>query len=236
MLSIFKTVFHPILIYVMSLILIYGQESWVMAERIRSQLQASEMRFLRRIEGVTLLSKMRSSEIWISMNIKLLFLWIENLSLVVWPCKQNASGKASQTNFTCESKKSGGMISNRLGRLHWGSRMEWNRFRINQAKSWKWWWTEMCGGLILSFSPRNPYRYERALKEEEDDAIKTIFGLTERLNINGNLSVMKNFMMLEICFCTLNYWIMIPSICVWMIFLTNLKLCWMTIDSHLMIV
>jgi len=23
---------------------------------------------------------------------------------MVWPCKQNASGKASQTSFTCESK------------------------------------------------------------------------------------------------------------------------------------
>ena len=44
-LSIFKAVFIPILTY--------GHESWVMTERIRSQEQASEMRFLRRIEGVT---------------------------------------------------------------------------------------------------------------------------------------------------------------------------------------
>ena len=40
-LSIFKTVFVPILTY--------GHESWVMTERVRSQVRASEMRFLRRI-------------------------------------------------------------------------------------------------------------------------------------------------------------------------------------------
>ena len=45
-LSIFKTIFVPILTY--------GHESWVMTERMRSQVQASEMRFLRKIEGVTL--------------------------------------------------------------------------------------------------------------------------------------------------------------------------------------
>ena len=32
----------------------YGHESWVMTERVRSQVQASEMKFLCRIEGVTL--------------------------------------------------------------------------------------------------------------------------------------------------------------------------------------
>ena len=52
-LSIFKAVFVPILTY--------GHESWVMIERMRSQ--ASEMRFIRRIEGVTLFNKVRSSEI-----------------------------------------------------------------------------------------------------------------------------------------------------------------------------
>ena len=46
MLSIFKTVFVPILTY--------GHESWIMTEKVRSQVQASEIRFLRRIEGVTL--------------------------------------------------------------------------------------------------------------------------------------------------------------------------------------
>ena len=54
-LSVFKAVFVPILTY--------GHESWVMTERMRSQVHASELRFLRRIEGVTLFNKVRSSEI-----------------------------------------------------------------------------------------------------------------------------------------------------------------------------
>ena len=44
-LSIFKTVFVPILTY--------GHKPWIITERVRSQVQASEMRFLRKIEGVT---------------------------------------------------------------------------------------------------------------------------------------------------------------------------------------
>ena len=54
-LTIFRSIFVPILSY--------GHESWVMTERMRSQMQASEMRFLRRIEGVTLLDKVPNSEI-----------------------------------------------------------------------------------------------------------------------------------------------------------------------------
>ena len=52
-----------------------------MTERMRSQVQASEMRFLRRIEGVTLFNKMRSSEIRKSLNIDPLLLRIERSQL-----------------------------------------------------------------------------------------------------------------------------------------------------------
>ena len=72
-LSIFKAVFVPILTY--------GHESWVMTERMRSQVQASEMRFLRRIEVVTLFNKVRSSEIRKSLNIEPLLLRIERSQL-----------------------------------------------------------------------------------------------------------------------------------------------------------
>ena len=72
-LSVFKTVFVPILTY--------GHESWVMTERVRSQVQASEMRFLRKIKGVTLLDKVRSSEIRKSLNIEPLLLRIERSQL-----------------------------------------------------------------------------------------------------------------------------------------------------------
>ena len=72
-LSIFRTGFVPILTY--------GHESWVMTESVRSQLQASEMKFLRRIEGVILFNKVRSSEIRKSLNIEPLFLRIERSQL-----------------------------------------------------------------------------------------------------------------------------------------------------------
>ena len=72
-LSIFKTVFVPNLTY--------GHESWVMTERMRLQVQASEKRFLRRIEGVTLFNKVRSSEIRKSLNIDPLLFRIERSQL-----------------------------------------------------------------------------------------------------------------------------------------------------------
>ena len=72
-LSVFKTVFVPILTY--------GHESWVMIERVQSQVQASEMRFLQIIEEVTLFDKVRSSEIRKSLNIAPLFLRIKRSQL-----------------------------------------------------------------------------------------------------------------------------------------------------------
>ena len=97
-LSVFKAVFVPILTY--------GHESWVMTERMQSQVQASEMRFLRGIEGVTLFNKVRSSEIRKSLDIEPLLLRIER-SQLRWfgHVKQNASEKTPpQTSFTCQSK------------------------------------------------------------------------------------------------------------------------------------
>ena len=72
-LSIFKTVFVPILTY--------GHESWVMTKRVRSQVQASEMRFLQRIEGVTLFNKVHSSEMQRSLDIQPLLFQIERSQL-----------------------------------------------------------------------------------------------------------------------------------------------------------
>ena len=51
------------------------------ASYMRSQVQASEMRFLRSIEGVTLFNKVRSSEIRKSLNIEPLLLRIERSQL-----------------------------------------------------------------------------------------------------------------------------------------------------------
>ena len=72
-LSVFKSVYVPILTY--------GHESWVMTERVRSRVQAAEMRFLRGVEGVTLLDRVRSTTIRESLQIEPLLLWIERSQL-----------------------------------------------------------------------------------------------------------------------------------------------------------
>ena len=72
-LAVFRSIFVPILTY--------GHESWVMTERMRSRVQASEMRFLRRIKGVTLLDKVCNSEIHNSLNVESLLLRIERSQL-----------------------------------------------------------------------------------------------------------------------------------------------------------
>ena len=72
-LAIFRSIFVPILTY--------GHESWVMTEKTRSQVQAAEMRFLRRIKGVTLLDKVPNSKIQESLNVESLLLRIERSQL-----------------------------------------------------------------------------------------------------------------------------------------------------------
>ena len=52
-----------------------------MTESVRFQVQASKLKFLRRIKGGTLFNKVRSSEIRKSLNIEPLLLWIERSQL-----------------------------------------------------------------------------------------------------------------------------------------------------------
>ena len=61
--------------------LIYGQESWILTERTRSQIQAAEMRVLRRIVGVTRLDRIRNTRIWDAFNLETLLLNTEKTQL-----------------------------------------------------------------------------------------------------------------------------------------------------------
>jgi len=88
-LSAFKSVFVPILTY--------GHESWAMAQRALSQVQTTEMEFLRKVYGVTLRDKVRSCE-----NLECTATFRETLNVqpllirTFWPCDQNAPGKTGE--------------------------------------------------------------------------------------------------------------------------------------------
>ena len=72
-LSIYWSIFVPTLTY--------GHERWVMTKRTRSQVQAAEMGFLRRVAGVSLRDSLRSSAIWEGLGVELLLLCVERSQL-----------------------------------------------------------------------------------------------------------------------------------------------------------
>ena len=74
---------------------LYGHETSVMIKRVQSQVQASKMRFLRKIEGVTSLT--RCTSVKIRKSQEPLFLQNKRSQLkIVWSRKQNASGKTAK--------------------------------------------------------------------------------------------------------------------------------------------
>ena len=72
-LSIFKPVYVPFLTY--------GHECWIMNEKVRSRVQATDMRFSRRISGLTFLDKVKSADIRESLNIESLLLRLQRSQL-----------------------------------------------------------------------------------------------------------------------------------------------------------
>ena len=72
-LSVFRSVFFPTLTY--------DHECWIMTERVRSRVQAAEMGFLRKVSGLSLLDKVKSTDICQSLDIEPLLLRIEQSQL-----------------------------------------------------------------------------------------------------------------------------------------------------------
>ncbi|XP_051936482.1 uncharacterized protein LOC127610385 [Hippocampus zosterae] len=68
-LSIYRSIYVPTLIY--------GHELWIVTERTRSRIQAAEMSFLRRVSGLSLRDKVRSSVIREGLRVEPLLLHIE---------------------------------------------------------------------------------------------------------------------------------------------------------------
>ena len=59
-----------VLISAFDLIFTFGQESWVINERVLSQLQTAKLGFMRRVHHVTLRDKVRSCEIRKDLNVE----------------------------------------------------------------------------------------------------------------------------------------------------------------------
>ena len=72
-LAVFRTVYRPILTY--------GHEQWAMTAKVRSRVQAAEMRFLRRTAGVSLRDHIHSSTIRQELNVEPLLLTVEKSQL-----------------------------------------------------------------------------------------------------------------------------------------------------------
>ncbi|TWW78062.1 R2DM Retrovirus-related Pol polyprotein from type II retrotransposable element [Takifugu flavidus] len=72
-LSIYRSIYVPVLTY--------GHQRWVMTERTRSQIQAAEMSFLRRVAGLNLRDRVRSSDIREELGVEPLLLHIERSQL-----------------------------------------------------------------------------------------------------------------------------------------------------------
>uniref|UniRef100_A0A8C6KT40 Reverse transcriptase domain-containing protein n=1 Tax=Nothobranchius furzeri TaxID=105023 RepID=A0A8C6KT40_NOTFU len=72
-LSIYRSIYVPILTY--------GHELWVMTKRTRSRIQAAEMSFLRRVAGLSLRDRVRSSDIREGLGVEPLLLRIERSQL-----------------------------------------------------------------------------------------------------------------------------------------------------------
>jgi len=62
-------------------VLTYGHESWILTERTRSRVQAAEMRFLRRIVGVSRMDRIRNTRIREAIGVEPLLLQVEKSQL-----------------------------------------------------------------------------------------------------------------------------------------------------------
>lgn len=74
--KVFKTIYRPVLTY--------ACESWVLTTRQKSKLQATEMKYLRRVKGVTRLDRLRNEEIRKELEINSIHDFIEQRQLSWW--------------------------------------------------------------------------------------------------------------------------------------------------------
>ena len=129
-----------------------------MTERMRSQVQASEMRFLRRIEGVTLFNKVRSSEIRKSLNIEPLLLRIKR-SQLRWFGHVSRMPQERLPKQALHAKANGRRPVGRP-RTRWTDYIEdlgWNRLGLRPSEMMEVMEDREVWRLNLELLPRNPH-------------------------------------------------------------------------------
>lgn len=107
--KVYKAVYRPILTY--------GCETWVLSEREKSKVGAAEMKYLRRVKGVTRRDRIRNDDIRAELNIKSVQEYIEQRQLGWW-------GHLQRLNSTVPVKKV------------WKSRATGRRKRGRPRKTW----------------------------------------------------------------------------------------------------
>ena len=136
---------------------------------MRSQVQASEMRFLRRIEGVTLFNKVRSSEIQKSLNIEPLLLRIER-SQLRWFCHVSRMPQERLPKQALHAKANGRKPVGRP-RSRWTDYIEdlgLNRLVPHPSKMMKVMEDREVWRLNLELLLSQPSTEKRAMKKEEN--------------------------------------------------------------------
>ena len=99
-----------------------------MTEKFRSQMQASEMRFLRKIKGVTMFDKHRNTAIREFLDIESLLLWIER-SRLRWFVHVSRMPRKRLPKQTLYAEVSGKrpVARRRLRWLDYIEDLDWNR-------------------------------------------------------------------------------------------------------------
>ena len=108
--TLYKTIYRPTLIY--------GSETWVTSQKLKSKIQAAEMRFLRRIEGVKRIDKIRNEHIRNSLQLESIQNTIE---------KKQLSWYGHLTR----------MPDNRQTKIIWNARIKKGKTRGRPIKTWE---------------------------------------------------------------------------------------------------
>lgn len=107
--KVFKSVFRPILTF--------GSESWVLNEKQKSMIQAVEMKFMRRVLGVTKRDRIKNEDIREQLGVQSILKYIEGRQLSWWGHLQR-------------------MEDSRPVKRIWESRIEKNRKRGRPRQTW----------------------------------------------------------------------------------------------------